>query len=576
MKALRFIFSLCTAIGLIASNLLLVALPTPAYAMPFSCSGDIFQVQSGQLRIFDPIVSAYVDVGAPQGAYNAVGFNVRDNFAYGSQNNTIIRIAADGSITTLFTGNPDYNSFAGDVDDNNTLWLRDSTSRYVGVDLATGATTVLNVTGPVTGGSDIIVVNNGGTPFILAINGNRIGRININTGVSTVEDVTGLTTPGGYGAAWQDSTGRIFAFHNATGQIFEMSGVFGSSPSGVLVAQGDPSGNNDGFSCNQAPFPNLPPLAMDDSFTGPLNTNITGNVLVDNGNGVDEDPEGFGLSINTTPIAAPSNGTVTISPNGDFTYVPNNNFIGTDTFVYQINDPSGLADTATVTLTITGTIAFTVNKTQSGGPDPITTAGQVVDYEIELQNTGDIPLTGLTIDDTLPDGTGGTVTLQSGDTNSDGNLDTTEAFVYTISYTVTQDDIDNNTNLVNQVSVTTTETGATAQTSSASTPVSTNPSLVVTKVALPRVDVPVGTSVTYTYTVTNNGNVTLRNINLSDAHLGSGTPPIPDNEILITDTVPLNDSNDVGTNGIWDVLRPGDVVQFTAQYTVTQTDVDSQ
>ena len=29
-----------------------------AQAGPFTCDGDIFQVQSGQLRIFDPIVSA--------------------------------------------------------------------------------------------------------------------------------------------------------------------------------------------------------------------------------------------------------------------------------------------------------------------------------------------------------------------------------------------------------------------------------------------------------------------------------------------------------------------------------------
>jgi len=43
------------------------------------------------------------------------------------------------------------------------------------------------------------------------------------------------------------------------------------------------------------------------------------------------------------------------------------------------------------------------------------------------------------------------------------------------SYTVTQDDIDTNSTLVNQASVTTTETGGAAVTSTASTPITTKP-----------------------------------------------------------------------------------------------------
>ena len=56
-----------------------------AQAGPFTCDGEIYQVQSGQLRIFDANQSAYVDVGPQNGAYNATGFNTQDNFAYGAQ-----------------------------------------------------------------------------------------------------------------------------------------------------------------------------------------------------------------------------------------------------------------------------------------------------------------------------------------------------------------------------------------------------------------------------------------------------------------------------------------------------------
>jgi large repetitive protein len=101
------------------------------------------------------------------------------------------------------------------------------------------------------------------------------------------------------------------------------------------------------------------------------------------------------------------------------------------------------------------------------------------------------------------------------------------------------------------------------------------PAIVVTKVATPDTNVPAGTVVTYTYTVTNTGNQTLTNINLTDVHGGSGSPPVPANETLSTDVGTANDSTDATANdGIWSVLAPGDVVTFTASYTITQADVD--
>ena len=45
----------------------------------FGCTGDIYQVQSGQLRIFDPVTSTYTNIGTNQGSYNATGFNIDNN-----------------------------------------------------------------------------------------------------------------------------------------------------------------------------------------------------------------------------------------------------------------------------------------------------------------------------------------------------------------------------------------------------------------------------------------------------------------------------------------------------------------
>lgn len=102
-----------------------------------------------------------------------------------------------------------------------------------------------------------------------------------------------------------------------------------------------------------------------------------------------------------------------------------------------------------------------------------------------------------------------------------------------------------------------------------------NPSLTVTKIALPSTNVAAGQTVTYTYEVTNTGDVTLTNIDLNDSHNGSGTLPDPSSEMLLSDAVPVGDSSDSGTDGVWDILAPGDVVRFTASYIVTQQDVDT-
>ena len=48
----------------------------------------------------------------------------------------------------------------------------------------------------------------------------------------------------------------------------------------------------------------------------------------------------------------PSNGSVTLNSDGSFTYTPNANFNGTDTFSYQISDVDGNTASATVTITV--------------------------------------------------------------------------------------------------------------------------------------------------------------------------------------------------------------------------------
>jgi hypothetical protein len=92
--------------------------------------------------------------------------------------------------------------------------------------------------------------------------------------------------------------------------------------------------------------------------------------------------------------------------------------------------------------------------------------------------------------------------------------------------------------------------------------------LQVTKTATPDTNVAAGTVVTYTYRVRNNGNVTLTNITLADTHKGVLNALTPTFSTWVLNTASANTGNTI------DALAPGDEAEFTATYTITQSDVD--
>ena len=98
---------------------------------------------------------------------------------------------------------------------------------------------------------------------------------------------------------------------------------------------------------------NTPPVAQDDLFTMLEDGVLNGNVLVDNGNGKDDDVDGDPLTVNTTPISGPSDGILVLLASGDFTYTPDADFNDTDKFEYEIDDGNGGTDIGEVTITVT-------------------------------------------------------------------------------------------------------------------------------------------------------------------------------------------------------------------------------
>ncbi|GJH41781.1 hypothetical protein RCZ04_23310 [Capnocytophaga sp. HP1101] len=91
------------------------------------------------------------------------------------------------------------------------------------------------------------------------------------------------------------------------------------------------------------PTPTVAPIAVDDRATTPLNTPVVINILAnDTLNGA------------TTPnvVSSPANGTVVVNLDGSIEYRPHTNFVGTDNFVYQLCNPQGNCDTATITVEV--------------------------------------------------------------------------------------------------------------------------------------------------------------------------------------------------------------------------------
>ncbi|WP_296478644.1 Ig-like domain-containing protein, partial [Roseinatronobacter sp.] len=166
--------------------------------------------------------------------------------------------------------------------------------------------------------------------------------------------------------------------------------------------------------------PNEAPDAVNDSFTGSFNQPIEGDVL-----GNDSDPDDDDLTVigNTDPL----NGTVSVNPDGTFTYTPTAGFTGTDQFTYTISDGNGGTDTATVTLKVNG--APDANDDIVNGQEGAPIEGSVLDNDTDAD--GD-PLK--IIGNTEPEN--GTLVLNEDGTFTyvpDDGFTGEDSFTYTVS-----------------------------------------------------------------------------------------------------------------------------------------------
>jgi uncharacterized repeat protein (TIGR01451 family) len=228
----------------------------------------------------------------------------------------------------------------------------------------------------------------------------------------------------------------------------------------------------------------------------------------------------------------------------------------------EINSGSAVTNTATVadTQNVTGTSTASTNVTQhpsvsivksvtsvggTAGDPAATTAGQVIDYNVVVSNTGNETLTNVVVADTTLGTTLGTL----------ASLAPGASVTYTAAQTVTQAEINSGAAVTNTATVG--DTQNVTGTSTASTNVTQHPSVSIVKsvtsvggTAGDPAATAAGEVVDYNVVVTNTGNETLTNVVVADTTLGT-------------------------TLGTLASLAPGASVTYTAAQTVTQAEINS-
>lgn len=252
-------------------------------------------------------------------------------------------------------------------------------------------------------------------------------------------------------------------------------------------------------------------------------------------------------------------------------------------------DPTN--DPTVTTLTTTSSMTVAKTDTLNMGGDGMATAGDTISYSIVVTNTGTATLYNVAVTD--PGVTGITYApADDGDTDNDiDSLAPGASATVTATHTLTQTEV-NSGSYSNQATAAGANLAGTPVSQISNDPdtgtaddatVTTLPPAPAMTIAKAGVITTDGGApgeadkddvITYTYTVTNTGNVTITNVTVGDSHNGYGTAPVPGGEAPAS---VANGSDDTtsGVNGSWDTLQPGDSITFTATYTVVQDDVDN-
>jgi uncharacterized repeat protein (TIGR01451 family) len=186
----------------------------------------------------------------------------------------------------------------------------------------------------------------------------------------------------------------------------------------------------------------------------------------------------------------------------------------------------------------------------SGGTANV--AGEIISYTISVHNTGNQPLTGVTVTDPMISD----LALVADAASADGELEVGETWTWTGTHVVTQAEIDAGGYIVNVATADSNQTGP--DTDDASVRVEQAASLNIVKEASVPGDTAnaAGEVIAYAISVQNTGNQTLTGVTVAD--------PFINNLSLVADAASADGELDVGET--W---------SYTASHVVTQAEIDA-
>ena len=212
--------------------------------------------------------------------------------------------------------------------------------------------------------------------------------------------------------------------------------------------------------------------------------------------------------------------------------------------------PQGTTINGSGNLTINGPVAApSVEVTKAASPSPFGGEGSLINYTFAVRNTGNVRLSNIIVTDPIDAGFSCTIASL--------NPNAIDATTCSLNYTVLQDDV-NAGSITNEVSVVATSADPSGQsvndTDQIITPGPTrNPAIEIEKIANTSglsSPVQVGDIISYSFNITNTGNVTLTNIDVTDSDATVAGLPITTLEPGVTDTTTFTATRSIDQDDI--------------------------
>ena len=290
-------------------------------------------------------------------------------------------------------------------------------------------------------------------------------------------------------------------------------------------------------------------------------------------------------------------GTTVLDPLNEET--PDNDIVNGDN-----NDADPTNDPTPFDIPQNPMISITKSSSLDLGADGVVSVGDVITYTYTVSNTGDVTVFDVSVSESAADFTGtGTLptpVYQSGGADLDSEADLedlavgTGTIVYTSTYTITQGDIDAGV-VTNQATADGSDPQGGTVTDDSDDPndptdndnngdgepddptdtvIPQNPMISITKSSSLDLGadgvVSVGDVITYTYTVSNTGDVTVFDVSVSESaadFTGTGTLPTP---VYQSGGADLDSEADLE-----DLAVGAGTIVYTSTYTITQGDIDA-